>query len=324
MDYVIGIDGGGTKTAAVLADLQGKIVAKALRGPTNPNLLCKTELQATINQLLNDLKKQAPFAFSQTVSIFAGMSGVGTKKQQAVVSSIITNIVEPSINVQIKPDPVNALYSGTYGKPGVVQIAGTGSVAFGINGKGESTRLGGWGYLFGDEGSGYDIGRRAIIKVVHAEDGLEDQTLLKELLLQHFEVADVRQMVEKVYHADNPKNEISSLSKIVFTAYKQLDLVAADILENVSKIVVSNLLNIHNQLFSQEQTILAVLAGGVFNDRSVLPLLVKKELEPNQFLSIVIPEIPPVAGSVIGALIERNIIITNEIINNLQTTLSNA
>ncbi len=323
MDYVIGIDGGGTKTAAVVADKAGKIVAQSLVGPTNPNVLCNTVLESTIIQLFKDLNQQAPSAFSQTVCLFAGMSGVGTKKQHQAVATIIHKIVNPMTNVHIQTDSINALYSGTFGKPGVVQIAGTGSITYGISRTGESTRLGGWGYLFGDEGSGYDIGRKGLIKVIEAEEGRGEKTELKDILLQYFNVANVRNMVEKIYHANNPKDEISTLSKMVFNAYKQHDQVAVEIVEDVAKVFVFNLQHVYQKLFSNEKSIPAVLAGGVFTDQEVLPFLIKKELGYDSFLSVTLPDIPPVAGSVIGALKQQEIKITGEIINTLQTTFSN-
>src|SRR5690625_5281192 len=152
MGYVIGIDGGGTKTVAVIANTAGEVKVSSLVGPTNPNVLSFAALKETINNLFHQLRDQAPDAISRVETVFAGISGAGTEEKQNTIKKILMENVPSSTYFQVVPDSINALYAGTFGKPGIVQIAGTGSITYGINRENKHWRIGGWGYLFGDEG----------------------------------------------------------------------------------------------------------------------------------------------------------------------------
>lgn len=318
MEYVIGIDGGGTKTVAIIADQTGKIIAEVTVGSTNPNTLNQKELTTNIKRMFNLLKEQAPIAFRQVTNIYAGMSGVGTPKQKQLVSSIFKETLKISTPFEIVSDTMNALYSGTYGKPGILQIAGTGSITYGINAKGFEFRLGGWGYLFGDEGSGYDLGRRAIVSVLEFEDKRTEKTILRDLLLSHFKVKSGREMIEKIYKSSVPKKEIASLSIYVFKAFKNEDSVAVKMVHDVAKQLTSNIKMVKEKLFSEQEVSPVILAGGVFSE-NILPLLIKKKLENDNNIYVCLPEVPPVYGSIIGALKNRGITVNEELIKNIKT-----
>lgn len=318
MEYVIGIDGGGTKTVAVIARQTGSIIAEVTVGTTNPNTLDKIELTKNITKLFTLLKERAPEAFERVTNIYAGMSGVGTPQQKQLVSSIFKETLNISIPFKIVSDTMNALYAGTYGKPGIVQIAGTGSITYGINYQGVDLRLGGWGYLFGDEGSGYDLGRRAIVAVLEFEEKRTEKTELRELLLSHFGMDSGREMIEKIYNSKVPKQEIASLSTLLFKAYKNEDKVAVKIVHDASEQLASNIITVHKKLFSQQEVAPVVLVGGVFSEKEILPLLIKKKLANIKNLSVCIPELTPVCGSIIGALINKGIKVNKEIIANIK------
>ncbi len=319
MEYVIGLDGGGTKTVAVIADQTGKIITEATGGTTNPNTLNQKELTTNIKRIFDLLKEQAPEAYRQVTYIYAGMSGVGTSKQKLIVSSIFKEILKISVPFEIVSDTMNALFSGTYGKPGIVQIAGTGSITYGINAKGFELRLGGWGYLFGDEGSGYDLGRRAIVSVLEFEEKRNEKTELKDLLLSHFNVKNGREMIEKIYKSSVPKKEIAPLSIYVFKAYKNEDRVAVKIVHDVAEQLTANVMTVNKELFSQQEVTPVILAGGVFSEKEILPLLIKRKLENSNNISVCLPEVPPVYGSVIGALKNKGITVNEEVLKNIKT-----
>lgn len=321
MEYVIGVDGGGTKTVAVIADNDGNIKASVETGPTNPNIVNGRELKSTFQRMFQKLKDQAPKEFHHVTNVFAGMSGVGTKQKQADIYMMITDLLPPSTCVHVEPDTMNALYSGTYGKPGIVQIAGTGSITHGINKYGEHFRIGGWGYLFGDEGSGYDLGRRAIIAVLQSEDGLGAKTLLTELLFKHFNVTSGRELLEKIYTRKRPKDGISALTKIIFHAYNQQDSVTSNFIHNIAKQLSFHITTVYNQLFEDHEQIQVVLVGGVFSVKEILPSLVKKELKSTPSISVCIPNLSPVGGSVVGAFLQQQKVLHKRVIENIKYSL---
>lgn len=301
MTYVIGIDGGGTKTTAVMADATGTIIASTTGGPTNPNLIPTEELHHTLDTLLKQLESQAMAYYKKVSFLFAGISGAGVEQSRTELFRILTELVPSTIAIQVEADTINALYSGTYGKPGIVQIAGTGSITYGINNKSQHDRVGGWGYLFGDEGSGFDIGRQGIMAVLKADDARGSETMLSNRMYTFFDVKNARDLIQKIYTATVPKNEISPLSQIVFQAYKENDAVAVAIIESVAKEISYSIKTLYQKLFEKDEIVKVVLCGGVFNEKNILPNLIKKELDHLTCISAYIPELPPVGGSVIGA-----------------------
>ena len=106
------------------------------------------------------------------------------------------------MNVTVDHDAITALYSGTLGRPGIVQIAGTGAITYGINQNGERGRVGGWGHLFSDHGSGYAIGRDGLSAAFMAHDGLTEYTSLTELFLQHFEKEELPDIIRAIYQGE--------------------------------------------------------------------------------------------------------------------------
>lgn len=320
MEYVIGMDGGGTKTEAVLADSKGHILARAVVGPSNPNLISATELKRVYQTLLESLQKEVPVEFAKATQLFAGSAGVGNDETSRKVTDILRAITASEMKIQVESDAVNALYSGTYGEAGIVQIAGTGSITYGLNEKRQQQRVGGWGYLFGDEGSGYDIGRNAISAVLDAKDGHGKPTLLTGMILEHFCAKDELDMVQKIYAYPAPKTSISPLTKIVFEAYKQTDAVAVTIVSKAAADMCSHIKTLYKQHFQQPQKIRIVLCGGVFEERSILPPLVEQGVSGISGTSICLPEIPPAGGSVIGAYLMSGIKPDLKIIENMKNT----
>lgn len=318
MKYVIGIDGGGTKTECILADENGVIVASSIGGPTNPNIIKSTVLYQTFEILLHQLKEQASDQYNLVTHMFAGISGAGNPNNRKEIKHILTEIVSKTVRVEVYPDSINALYSGTFGAPGIVQISGTGSITYGINSENKHDRVGGWGYLFGDEGSGYDIGRQGIIAALKAFDGRGEATTLLEMLYTHFDVKDGQELIYEIYSSTIPKGKIAPISQVVFKAYKSGDTIAQEIVSNVVDELTTSIVTLYKKLFHTSGQVELVLCGGVFKEKDLLfPLLEKKLKQYNSF-SIVVPEVSPVGGSLLGAYRSMKRPIDKELIENIK------
>lgn len=306
MGYVVGIDGGGTKTIAAIASEDGKILAKAAAGPVNPNVVQKQELFQTLSWLMQDLAKQSGIGLEQITSLFAGISGAGNDRAVRMLTKLLHQLVHRDSKVKVEPDTVNALYSGTYGGPGIVQISGTGSITFGINDEGKRDRTGGWGYLFGDEGSGYDIGREGMITALKAFDGRGRDTMLLDMVRDHFQIKSPYDLIQHIYASRSPKGEISPVTRLVFSAYKHGDQAATDILTKAVQEMSCSIRTLKFKLFSPEQSVSTILCGGVFTDKEILPALLQAELRDDGQLRIITPEMNPAGGSIIGAFLMEN------------------
>lgn len=317
MSYVIGIDGGGTKTIAVLADEKGRVAAQATGGPTNPNVLTDEKLTLTIKTMLKELAEKASAEFATVTHLFAGISGAAGQKASEKLTDIFKQHMPGHVSCTIAPDPINALYSGTYGDAGIVQIAGTGSITYGVDKNGVHARAGGWGYLFGDEGSGYDLGKRAVIASTQAMDGTREATVLSEKICTYFGTITMRDAVEKIYGAQVPKEEIAKLSPLVLQSYHEEDPIAVSIVSEATEAIVHQIQSVKKRLFPHEEQVPLVLAGGVFSDEKALPVQLKQQLSEKEF-DIRTPELLPVGGSVIGALVKGRNAISGEIIHHLK------
>ena len=162
MIHVLGIDAGGTKTVCQLADATGDVLAEARRG--GANLQAAGELE--VEKVLHEVMEEAIGDHNVTpAAICLGIAGVDRPDDARVVRGIMKRIGYKA-RVLVVNDALVALEAGAPAAPGVVLIAGTGSIAYGRNEHNQSARAGGWGYMLGDEGSGYWIGRAALRAVL--------------------------------------------------------------------------------------------------------------------------------------------------------------
>ena len=182
--HVLGLDAGGTKTVCLLADEEGHVVAEARGGGANLQASGELEVEKVLHGVMADAigdRRIVPAA------ICLGIAGVDRPGDSAVVRAIMGRIGHRA-RVLVVNDALVALEAGAPGQPGVVVISGTGSIAYGRNAAGEAARSGGWGYVLGDEGSGYWIGRAALRAVLRESDRRGPRTALSDLLLRHFGV----------------------------------------------------------------------------------------------------------------------------------------
>ncbi|WP_047980613.1 N-acetylglucosamine kinase [Ornithinibacillus contaminans] len=302
MVYVVGIDGGGTKTDVVVADVKGNVYMCTTYGTTNPNTISKQELEETIASIFRDLRRK--ITVTEVHAVFAGISGAGSPETKQYLEGLLLKYVGDTTEVRVEIDALNALYSGTIGKPGIVQICGTGSITYGITSQGKQDRVGGWGYLVGDEGSGYDIGRRGISAALKRLDGRGKDTILVELLFDRFGVHNARSLIDKIYQANNPKVKIAPVSELVLRAFEKGDEVSSEIVRAVVSDVGDSIRVLYRKLFHDDEVapVPVVLCGGVFQAKRVIPVLLREELQDlGSSIAIMLPELPPVAGSVFAA-----------------------
>ena len=299
--HVLGIDAGGTKTVCLLADERGKILSEG-RGP-GANLLAAGELG--VEKVLHEVMETAIGERAITpAAICLGIAGVDREDEARTVRAIMRRIGYKS-RVLVVNDALIALVAGAQDAPGIVIIAGTGSIVYGRNAAGEAARAGGWGHMIGDEGSGYWIGREALAAVMRAADGRGPTTQLGSEILAHFGVDDESRLPRIVYDREQPRMSVAALGPIVERAAELGDAVATRILERaVDELVlaagsVTSRLNMRGDLFT------FFLAGGIFR---VVPWLSRElprrleEVAPRGQVQLLDEE--PAVGAVWLALAE--------------------
>jgi N-acetylglucosamine kinase-like BadF-type ATPase len=296
---VIGIDAGGTKTVCRLADADGHTLAEA-RGP-GANLQNAGELQVerVLHQMITEVTAGAP---QWPAAVCLGIAGVDRAGDAAVVRDILLRIA-PRSRVVVVNDALVALEAGVPGGPGVVLIAGTGSIAYGRNVEGWAARAGGWGYLLGDEGSGYWLGRQALRAVVRSADGRGPHTLLTARVLAHFGIARTQDLVREIYNGSFEPATVAAIASQVEGAASDGDEIALHLIDTGARELGLAALSVSGQLKLSRGPV--VLAGGMFTAAPRLRQRVVSHLTGRSPGMVVTPlQGQPVAGAVSLALAE--------------------
>ena len=201
--YVIGIDGGATKTAAVVCDLKKSILAEAHTGGSNALNIGFVPAAQTILDLIEECRRTLDCTISRFGSIVAGLAGMGREADRLDMESLLKKLAAERgwhlTDVSVESDARITLEGAFGGKPGIVIIAGTGSLVVAKDAKGAMHRAGGWGRIIGDDGSAYDIGREALRAVTHAIDGTGPKTALTKLLAVNFNLDSQESIINAVY-----------------------------------------------------------------------------------------------------------------------------
>lgn len=302
MKFFLGVDGGQTTTKALLAGDNGEILARASGGPSNhteepggPERLSRV-MRGLIATLLAEAAAPANPNAEFAAACF-GMTGETRIKER-----ILREIVRTP-HLSVVHDSVNALAGATAGGPGVIVIAGTGSVARGAGVGGLEIRAGGWGHVFGDEGSAYWIGREAVRAAAAEADGFGERSELPRLLLSRLGVGSAYELMERYYSGEFSRDHLAGLSLWVNEAATCGDLVATQILQAAGRQLAGLALDVISRLFGAKNvgSVKVCYTGGVFESRFVVSAFREALLSRHAQLRISRPDFSPVYGSLLLA-----------------------
>jgi glucosamine kinase len=230
---VLGIDGGGTSTRAVLATGNGTILGFGRAGSSNYDDVGVEASQENIRLAVEQAWLQAGRAPRPADAAFLGLAGVVSDADRAIISRISSNLALAAAGfTSIDHDIRIALAGGLALKPGIVLIVGTGSSCYGRRADGSSCRVGGWGHLLDDGGSSYYLGLEAIRAVVRSVDGRLGSSSLVGHILSALDVQDEQEIMHRLYHPQMPRAEIAGLAPLVLKAAQQGDALAQKIVKD--------------------------------------------------------------------------------------------
>jgi len=258
MRYVIGIDAGGTKTIALLADETGRVLAEARGGGANLQTHGELEVEKVFDEVMEAVRQ------GRTISaVGLGIAGVDRPHDEALIRAILRRLGHRETAVVVN-DAAIALVAGAPERVGIVVLAGTGSIAYGADAAGKTARSGGFGFLLADEGSGYWLGHQALRAVVRAADGRGPATRITPVLFEALEVTSVDELVPRVYEKGLPKHRIAALAGVVQKAHDQGDDVARGLIELGAHELALAARAVARQLELGSGPFPVVLAGGAF------------------------------------------------------------
>ncbi len=298
MRLFLGVDGGASATRAVIGDDSGRVLATAEGSPSNHVAAAegRERLLRALRESVGAACRLLDLDLANTVfeAAFLGLTG-GESGKRPIVEEVIR-----ARKLALSDDSQIAFVGALGGRAGVVTIAGTGSISFGRNDRGETARAGGWGYAFGDEGSGYDLTRQALRAALRFEEGWGPPTVLHNMLCRTVGLEDIRLVQRKLYGADYSRDQIAGLSRLVDEAAQLRDPVALRILKTGARQLAKITRIVRNRLFPRNECVTISYVGGVFRSEVLLSEFMRL-LTVNRFHRIIPPAYEPAVGALIAA-----------------------
>nr|BBH87384.1 N-acetylmuramic acid/N-acetylglucosamine kinase [Thermosporothrix sp. COM3] len=273
---ILAVDGGATKCLAVLAEQDGSWKGAGRAGPGNYQSVGIQEAEENVTLAVHDAIVAAQIeepSLEVAIALF-GMAGLDTVHDRVVIKRLVEQALRKNgiraRHLVIENDGFAALVGATGGEAGVLVIAGTGSIVFGLNKAGESARAGGWGHRVGDEGSGYWLGKEAVRAILHALDGRGPTTRLSEIMLASLQLNHPTELIDWVYGASYSIEKMAELSRAVGEAARLGDEVARAILGQAAKELFVTVRAVIDTLQMRQETFPVILQGGILQHEELV------------------------------------------------------
>lgn len=320
MEYVLGIDGGGTRTVCVISDAQGRLLSRGTGGSSNFLTVGEEEAERSIRTAIQTGLERCGVEIPRFKVAYLGMAGAGRPSGVKAIRRIM-KALDVADKIVVDTDAAIALAGATACSPGAVVISGTGSIAFGINKSRKTMRVGGWGSLLGDEGSGYDIGRRGLTAALRAHDGRGEATVLLQKFLGHLGVRSVDELVDRIYLSGPKIDEIASFSRLIVEAARDGDAVSRKIMRDAAEELSTAAVTLIGQLNMEDYEFEVSLIGGMFRVDDLIASPVRhniKSFAPK--CQIISPRFEPAVGAVLLALKEIKVRIDKTLLETVKRT----
>lgn len=295
--HVLGVDGGGSATRSVIISTEGEALATARAGPSNPITMGAERALANILEAVDEASARCGVH-----EFLASRLGVAGTERSKLRQELLDGMRPSFGDTAIVSDAASALAGGTGCRPGVVVIAGTGSIAYGENRLGETARAGGWGWRLGDEGSGYTIGLKAILATLTAHDGRGPETVLKQKIVSHLGLGGIEDIIDWVYEPGREPRDIAYLVPLVREAEAEGDEAAALVMAEAGA-ELGFVANAVMRRLGMSGEFPVSLNGGVFKQPSgyiiAFEEVVRREAPE---CALIKPRMPPLLGSGLLAL----------------------
>ncbi len=299
--FVVGMDGGGTKTKVCVMDLEGREVDVLFGGGMNINGLGREGVLRNMAAIFAELKERGA-EWKQMKSLCIGAAGISNP-------DLLDTLKESVKAAGIEQEPIilgdhHAALYGAHGRgKGMILIAGTGSMCFGLDGQGGEARTGGRGYLIDDEGSGYALGRDVLSAIAYAEDGRIPPTCMREAVFNQLGIDNINDMIKFVYADTTGKKEIAALAPNIMLGLAAGEKVAFDAMEKAAEKLAEMVGPVVEKLQMQNGEL--AFCGSVITKNEVVIEKLKSKLKAKYpELKCIQPKMDAAFGSALRALEE--------------------
>ncbi len=323
-NLVLAVDGGQTSSKAIIATTSGEILGWGtgsacdhLHGP-NGYERNRDAIHTSARAALID----ANVTERRIVAVGLGLTSAPRESEALpLFSEMVHTFCDPEV-IWVDADFVANLAGASALGPGVVVIAGGGSIGYGVDEKGGEAIAGGLGYLMGDEGSGWYIGLRAIQEAAKAADRRGPDTALLPMVLDHYGIASIREIIRILYATTFRREKVAALTPSVVAIAKGGDTVARSIVDMAAVRLGEIALGTLRQLFSSNDAVAIFPTGGVFGAGPLVMEPFTSTISSSWSTAVVRePRFPPVVGGLLKALEKSGMPITDDVLRNLDRSV---
>lgn len=301
MNYIIGIDGGGTKTHCLLTNLDGSVQHECYGGPSNFLVQGIEPVSEILFELINNCTNAVSINQDEIKIVLLGTTGAGRRTdaerlEQGVAEYLSKQKVRLNL-FRVESDARIALEGAFSGKPGSILITGTGSIMFGKDAQGNIHRVGGFGRYLGDEGSGYVIGKKGLAAVSKEFDGRGNKTLISVLVKEKFKILSQEILITEIYRNNF---DIASIAQLVIEAAEQNDECALKIVDEETDELLLHISAMRTKL--EEKILFVSFIGGIITHKNIYSDTLRKKISA-KLTNVVVKdaENSPAMGAVLMA-----------------------
>jgi N-acetylglucosamine kinase-like BadF-type ATPase len=321
--YVLGIDGGATKTLAVILAEDGRVRGSGLSGSSSYDNIGIDAARDSLHAAVQAARQSAGLSSVPFAAAFLGLAGVTSRQDRTIVEGMAADLRLADI-IGVDHDCRVALAGGLSARAGIVLIAGTGSSCFGMNAQGERWQAGGWGHWISDEGSSYWLGLNALRLAMGAYDGRWSTTLLDPIQAR-LGLQDMSEILHRLHVEGLSKTEIAALAPLVIETSQAGDALAQELIQQGAEALALCVQAVARRLGWADAPCELALVGGLFQSGEAVLGPLRTTLEQHLPLCRpVMAELPPVVGAGLLALQSLGISTEGELLSRLRVDLGNS
>ncbi len=308
--YFLGVDGGGSKTTAVVFDENGNFVCSACGESINYYSVGLESAREAMSEIINRLEVK------EYSCAFIGMSALNDTADAAETERFCGGIIK-SEQIAMDSDLFVALEAMNVDGECACIISGTGSMAVMRGKDGKISHTGGWGYILGDEGSGYSIGLTGIKAAIKSAENCADETALLGECLKYFSISNIYDLIDLYYEKKVSRKTTAAFARVVNKCAENGDKAALAIIKSEATELFGTA---YGLLKNAKSNIPVGLWGGVFQNNRIFRQKFTELAEERGFSNVKLIDFTPEIGAILAAYKLKGININENIINNISTT----